>query len=88
MRQGECASSFSTPPVDDPRSGELPSEQWNPTHHVRTIPSIISLLKEPNTFSPAKVDASVMNRKWKEKKDEDREYTDNIRSIPRSWGSW
>ena len=31
--------------------------------------SIISLLNEPNTSSPANVDASVMYRKWKEKGD-------------------
>ena len=23
------------PPVDDPQSGELPSERWNPTQNVR-----------------------------------------------------
>lgn len=41
--------------------------------------SVISLLNEPNTFSPANVDASVMYRKWKESKGKDREYTDIIR---------
>ena len=25
------------PPVDDPQSGELPCERWNPTQNVRTI---------------------------------------------------
>ncbi|KFQ46764.1 Ubiquitin-conjugating enzyme E2 R1, partial [Nestor notabilis] len=60
--------------------GELPSERWNPTQNVRTILlSVISLLNEPNTFSPANVDASVMYRKWKESKGKDREYTDIIR---------
>lgn len=24
------------PPVDDPQSGELPSERWNPTQNVRS----------------------------------------------------
>jgi len=34
---------------------------------VRTILlSVISLLNEPNTMSPANVDASVMYRQWKE----------------------
>ncbi|NXD31073.1 UB2R1 enzyme, partial [Spelaeornis formosus] len=48
--------------------------------HARTILlSVISLLNEPNTFSPANVDASVMYRKWKESKGKDREYTDIIR---------
>ncbi|ELV09310.1 Ubiquitin-conjugating enzyme E2 R1, partial [Tupaia chinensis] len=61
-------------------SGELPSERWNPTQNVRTILlSVISLLNEPNTFSPANVDASVMYRKWKESRGRDREYTDIIR---------
>lgn len=51
-----------------------------PPHPPRTILlSVISLLNEPNTFSPANVDASVMYRKWKESKGKDREYTDIIR---------
>lgn len=50
--------------------------------HTRTILlSVISLLNEPNTFSPANVDASVMYRKWKESKGKDREYTDIIRCV-------
>jgi len=29
------------PPIDDPQSGELPCERWNPTQNVRysTIPT-------------------------------------------------
>ncbi|XP_021234156.1 ubiquitin-conjugating enzyme E2 R1 isoform X1 [Numida meleagris] len=77
---GDVCISILHPPVDDPQSGELPSERWNPTQNVRTILlSVISLLNEPNTFSPANVDASVMYRKWKESKGKDREYTDIIR---------
>ena len=50
--------------------GELPGERWNPTQSVRTVLiSIISLLNEPNTYSPANVDASVAFRNWKEGKD-------------------
>lgn len=41
--------------------------------------SIISLLNEPNTFSPANVDASVMYRKWKDSKGKDKEYENIIR---------
>lgn len=41
--------------------------------------SVISLLNEPNTFSPANVDASVMYRKWRESKGKDREYVEIIR---------
>ena len=50
---GDVCISILHPPVDDPQSGELPSERWNPTQNVRTILlSVISLLNEPNTFSP------------------------------------
>jgi ubiquitin-conjugating enzyme E2 R len=63
---GEICISILHPPVDDPQSGELPSERWNPTQSVRTVLlSVISLLNEPNTSSPANVDASVMYRDWK-----------------------
>uniref|UniRef100_A0A8C2MEA3 UBC core domain-containing protein n=1 Tax=Cricetulus griseus TaxID=10029 RepID=A0A8C2MEA3_CRIGR len=56
---GDVCFSILHPPVDDPQSVELPSEGWNPTQNVRTILlSVISLLNEPNTFSPANVDAS------------------------------
>ncbi|XP_002736399.3 ubiquitin-conjugating enzyme E2 R2-like [Saccoglossus kowalevskii] len=77
---GDLCISILHPPIDDPQSGELPSERWNPTQNVRTILlSVISLLNEPNTFSPANVDASVMYRKWKESKGRDREYENIIR---------
>uniref|UniRef100_A0A9L0R096 E2 ubiquitin-conjugating enzyme n=1 Tax=Equus caballus TaxID=9796 RepID=A0A9L0R096_HORSE len=86
---GDVCISILHPPVDDPQSGELPSERWNPTQNVRTILlSVISLLNEPNTFSPANVDASVMYRKWKESKGRDREYTDIIRWRWSHWLSW
>ncbi|XP_029561473.1 ubiquitin-conjugating enzyme E2 R1 [Salmo trutta] len=77
---GDVCISILHPPVDDPQSGELPSERWNPTQNVRTILlSVISLLNEPNTSSPANVDASVMYRKWRDSKD--REYAEIIRSV-------
>ncbi|GAA6099997.1 hypothetical protein Q7C36_000345 [Tachysurus vachellii] len=77
---GDVCISILHPPVDDPQSGELPSERWNPTQNVRTILlSVISLLNEPNTFSPANVDASVMYRKWRDSKAKDREYAEIIR---------
>uniref|UniRef100_A0A3Q1C6V9 E2 ubiquitin-conjugating enzyme n=1 Tax=Amphiprion ocellaris TaxID=80972 RepID=A0A3Q1C6V9_AMPOC len=76
---GDVCISILHPPVDDPQSGELPSERWNPTQNVRTILlSVISLLNEPNTFSPANVDASVMYRKWRDSKGKDREYDKNL----------
>ncbi|PKU38084.1 ubiquitin-conjugating enzyme e2 r2 [Limosa lapponica baueri] len=79
---GDVCISILHPPVDDPQSGELPSERWNPTQNVRTILlSVISLLNEPNTFSPANVDASVMFRKWRDSKGKDKEYAEIISLI-------
>lgn len=46
--------------------------------------SVISLLNEPNTFSPANVDASVMYRKWRDSKGKDREYVEIIRYNSRA----
>ncbi|CAO2637764.1 Ubiquitin-conjugating enzyme E2 R2 [Lemmus lemmus] len=77
---GDVCISILHLPVDDPQSGELPSERWNPTQNVRTILlSVISLLNEPNTFSPANMDASVMFRKWRDNKGKDKEYAEIIR---------
>jgi len=83
---GDVCISILHPPVDDPQSGELPSERWNPTQNVRTVLlSVISLLNEPNTFSPANVDASVMYRRWKESVGKDDEYkTIIIRQVKKS----
>jgi ubiquitin-conjugating enzyme E2 R len=39
------------------------------------------LLNEPNTFSPANVDASVMYRKWRDTKGKDDEYERIIRFV-------
>ena len=41
--------------------------------------SIISLLNEPNTFSPANVDASVAFRKWRDSKGKEKDYANIIR---------
>merc|ERR1719412_1807802 len=77
---GDLCISILHPPVDDPQSGELPCERWNPTQNVRTILlSVVSLLNEPNTSSPANVDASVMYRRWKDSKGRDKEYENIIR---------
>lgn len=77
---GDLCISILHPPIDDPQSGELPCERWNPTQNVRTILlSVVSLLNEPNTYSPANVDASVMFRRWKDSKGKDREYENIIR---------
>lgn len=77
---GDLCISILHPPIDDPQSGELPCERWNPTQNVRTILlSVISLLNEPNTYSPANVDASVMYRKWRESSGKDKEYENIIK---------
>jgi len=77
---GDLCISILHPPVDDPQSGELPCERWNPTQNVRTVLlSVVSLLNEPNTYSPANVDASVMYRRFKESKGVDNEYENIIR---------
>ena len=39
------------------------------------------MLNEPNTFSPANVDASVMYRKWRDSKGKDEDYVKIIRSA-------
>uniref|UniRef100_A0A8C9Y7L9 Cell division cycle 34 homolog (S. cerevisiae) b n=1 Tax=Sander lucioperca TaxID=283035 RepID=A0A8C9Y7L9_SANLU len=41
---GDVCISILHPPVDDPQSGELPSERWNPTQNVRRT-SLSSLRK-------------------------------------------
>ena len=43
--------------------------------------SVISLLNEPNTFSPANVDASVMFRKWRDSKGKDNEYEKIVKYV-------
>lgn len=63
---GNICISILHPPGEDEMSGERPEERWNPTQTVRTILlSVISILNEPNTSSPANVDASVSFRKWR-----------------------
>ncbi|KPM05159.1 ubiquitin-conjugating enzyme E2 R2-like protein [Sarcoptes scabiei] len=75
FKNGDLCISILHPPVEDPQSGELACERWNPTQNVRTILlSVISLLNEPNTSSPANVDASIMYRKWRDTKGKDKEY--------------
>lgn len=77
---GELCISILHPPGHDEMSGERPEERWNPTQSVRTILlSVISLMNEPNTASPANVDASVSFRKWREGKDG--EYERRVKAI-------
>ena len=65
-------SGQSLPSADDRRRAD--------SSLLRTILlSVISLLNEPNTFSAANVDASVMYRRWKDTKGKDKEYESVIR---------
>ena len=41
--------------------------------------SVISLLNEPNTFSAANVDASVLYRKWRDSRGKDKQYIEVIK---------
>ena len=41
--------------------------------------SVISLLNEPNTFSAANVDASVLYRRWKDSSGKDKQYIETIK---------
>merc|ERR1711934_618039 len=70
FENGKLCISILHPPGDDPTSGELASERWNPTQSVSTVfLSVISTLNEPNISSPANVDASVMYRSKREEYD-------------------
>jgi len=60
---GRVCISILHAPGEDAMSGELPEERWLPTQTVGTVLlSVISMLNDPNTSSPANVDASVMWR--------------------------
>ena len=53
FQNGDVCISILHPPVDDPQSGELPSERWNPTQNVRlapTFPSYVSCFWLPPCF--------------------------------------
>lgn len=70
------------PPGDDPISGELPSERWNPSQSVRTILlSVISLLSEPNCASPANIEASVLYRKYKDASQKKKLFTEYAKIV-------
>lgn len=42
FKNGDVCISILHPPVDDPQSGELPSERWNPTQNVRLALSFVA----------------------------------------------
>ena len=56
---GRVCISILHPPGDDAMSGELSSERWRPILGVESIlMSVISMLNDPNIFSPANIEAS------------------------------
>ncbi|KAK0418696.1 hypothetical protein QR680_013721 [Steinernema hermaphroditum] len=77
FESGSICISILHPPVDDPQNDQEDiSERWNPTQSVRTVLlSVISLLNEPNTSSPANVEASRSYKAWKAGQSTDYERT-------------
>jgi ubiquitin-conjugating enzyme E2 R len=64
---GHICISILHEPGEDEHSGEKACERWSVAQNVRSILlSIISMLNEPNTSSPANLDASIEYRKYKE----------------------
>ena len=61
---GKLCISILHAPGEDEMSGELAAERWSPAQRVESVLlSIISLLDDAETSSPANVDAGVMLRK-------------------------
>ncbi|KAL9592346.1 MAG: hypothetical protein Q9179_006813 [Wetmoreana sp. 5 TL-2023] len=61
---GKLCISILHAPGDDEMSGELAAERWSPAQRVESVLlSIISLLDDGETSSPANVDAGVLLRK-------------------------
>jgi len=64
---GKVCISILHPPGADEQSGEHPDERWSPLQGVESIlRSVLLLLDDPETTSPANVDANVMYRFNKE----------------------
>lgn len=62
-QDGRLCISILHPPGDDEMSGELASERWSPAQRVESVLiSILSLLDDAETSSPANVDAGVLLR--------------------------
>ena len=55
------------------------NDVYFPKHSELFLLAKVSLLNEPNTSSPANVDASVMYRRWKDSRGKDKEYENIIR---------
>lgn len=58
-----CISILHPPGTDKFNEGETADERWRPILGVESIIiSVISMLSDPNDFSPANIDAAVMWR--------------------------
>jgi len=65
-KDGKVCISILHPPGEDEMSGESAAERWLPTQTVSTILlSVLSLMSDPNTSSPANIDSSVEWRRDK-----------------------
>jgi len=63
---GRVCISILHPPGKDPTGYESSSERWSPVQSIEKILlSVMSMIAEPNTESPANVDAAKM---WRENK--------------------
>ncbi|TRY72017.1 hypothetical protein TCAL_09606 [Tigriopus californicus] len=65
---GRVCISILHAPGDDPMGYEQSSERWSPVQSVeKVLLSVMSMLAEPNTESPANVDAAKM---WRENRED------------------
>lgn len=63
-KNGDVCISILHEPGEDKYGYEKPEERWLPIHTVETIMiSVISMLADPNSDSPANVDAAVSSSK-------------------------
>lgn len=64
-KNGDVCISILHEPGEDKFGYEKPEERWLPIHTVETIMiSVISMLADPNSESPANVDAAVSSCLW------------------------
>ena len=77
-KDGLVCISILHPPGDDEYGYENSAERWRPIHNIQSIAlSIISLLSDPNTDSPANIEASKL---WKNNR---KEYKSKVRKCVR-----
>lgn len=61
FQSGDVCISILHPPVDDPQSGELPSERWNPTQNVRYINIPLRIFQRNATLSKQRIHIDISN---------------------------